>query len=148
MAARKERKLKFILLFLQAHTASRVRCAALMFILCRAAKNEPRKRAKTFPLGTPRHCRATWRVWEKNMKDFYSSPAILPPRAAGRECKNSCCLGRGGACSSRLLINYVEIRRVAGGEIFCFCLSRASSVSVFFFKTPTQNLKMQHFAQT
>jgi len=24
-----------------------------MFILCRAAKNEPRKRAKTFPLGTP-----------------------------------------------------------------------------------------------
>ena len=26
---------------------------AFMFILCRAAKNEPRKRAKTFPLGTP-----------------------------------------------------------------------------------------------
>jgi hypothetical protein len=24
-----------------------------MFILCHAAKNEPRKRAKTFPLGTP-----------------------------------------------------------------------------------------------
>ena len=26
---------------------------AFMFILCRAAKNEPKKRAKTFPLGTP-----------------------------------------------------------------------------------------------
>jgi hypothetical protein len=26
---------------------------AFVFILCRAAKNEPRKRAKTFPLGTP-----------------------------------------------------------------------------------------------
>ena len=30
----------------------------LMFILCRAAKNEPRKRAQAFPLGTPWHCRA------------------------------------------------------------------------------------------
>jgi hypothetical protein len=29
------------------------RCEALMFILCRAAKNEPRKRARTFPPSPP-----------------------------------------------------------------------------------------------
>jgi len=32
---------------------------ALLFILCRAAKNEPRKRAQAFPLGTPCACRST-----------------------------------------------------------------------------------------
>ncbi|MBR5798173.1 MAG: hypothetical protein IKY29_04400, partial [Clostridia bacterium] len=63
-------------------------------------------------------------------------PAILPPRAAGGESKIV------------FIENFAYTGRVAGGEIFCFCLSRASSVSVFFFKTPTQNLKMQHFAQT
>ena len=48
------------------------------------------------------------------MKDFYSSPAILPPRAAGGESKNSCCLGRGGACSSRFF---------AAGRSHCFARS-------------------------
>ena len=94
-----------------------------MFILCHAAKNEPRKRAKAFPLGSPRHCRATWRVWEKNMKDFYSSPAILPPRAAGGESKNSCCLGRGGACSSRFF---------AAGRSHCFARSLCGLLCYFF----------------
>ena len=70
------------------------------------------------------------------MKDFYSSPAILPPRAAGGESKIV------------FIENFAYTGRVAGGKNFCFRPSRASSVSVFILKTPTQNLKMQHFAQT
>ena len=94
MAPTRERKLNFkqlLLLPLTLHFV-RVRCAALMFILCHAAKNEPRKRAKGCRLWKPLPCRATWRAGEKNMDAFYTSLAAQPPRAAGGECKNSCFL--------------------------------------------------------
>ena len=38
-----------------------------MFILCRAAKNEPSKRAQAFLLGTPWHCRPSKCVGEKDI---------------------------------------------------------------------------------
>ena len=96
---RRERKLKFKLLFLQAHTASRVRCAALMFILCRAAKNEPRKRAKGCRLWKLLPCRSSWRKKEKNIKVFCASLAILPSRAAGGDSKDSTMTSPSWACA-------------------------------------------------
>ena len=40
---------------------------------------------------------------EKDIKFYYTSLSILPPRAADMGSKMCCFLGRGGACSSRLI---------------------------------------------
>ena len=40
---------------------------------------------------------------EKDIKFYYTSLSILPPRAADMESKSCYFLGRGGACSSRLI---------------------------------------------
>ena len=53
-AADKGQKAKFqTTSSLDARTASRRAVLSWVFILCRAAKNEPRKRARTFPPGPP-----------------------------------------------------------------------------------------------
>ena len=74
-AADKGQKAKFqATSSLDARTASRRAVLTWMFILCRAAKNEPRKRAKTFPLGSPWHCRST----KSKTKDYIKVFSTLP----------------------------------------------------------------------
>ncbi len=55
----------------------------LMFILCHAAKNEPRKRARTFPPGPPFDCRSSNLTEEKDMFDpMHLSPHSYHERQA------------------------------------------------------------------
>ena len=68
-------------------------------------------------------CRAAKQAREKNIYAFSASLAALPPRAAGGECKNSCCLGRGGPWSSRFF---------AAGRSHCFARSLCGLLCYFF----------------
>ena len=90
-AADKGQKAKFQTTFsLDARTASRRAVLSWVFILCRAAKNEPRKRAKTFPLGSPWHCRSTRSKTRGQINTSNALPRLSPPRAAGGESKGFC----------------------------------------------------------
>jgi len=105
-----------------------------MFILCRAAKNEPRKRAKTFPLGSPCDCRSSKWTEEKDIDAFTASLAKSSTRAAGGESKRG------------FVKKLVELGAVNDSKTFLLSFLRASFVSVFFFKTPTQRLELLTFA--
>ena len=70
-----------------AHTASR--CAVPFFMSLLASRQEvTKKRAKTFPLGSPFPCRATWRNKRDHIFCFRAVLQMLPPRAAGIEKQN------------------------------------------------------------
>ena len=66
---------------------------------------------------------ALQRERQKNIRVYTASHAALPPRAAGGECKNSCCLGRGGPWSSRFF---------AAGRSHCFARSLCGLLCYFF----------------
>ena len=81
------RNLNFKQLFLQTRILLRAALYRLFMPLLATRQEVAKKRAKTFPLGSPFHCRATWRIKRDYIKKFHAVPQILPSRAAGGERK-------------------------------------------------------------
>ena len=66
------------------------RCAGFLMLLLAARQEVAKKRAKTFPLGTPLALPLFKDKKEKDIKYLCASLAMLPPRAADADSKKFC----------------------------------------------------------